>query len=139
MSSHPSLRHLYDFSGWVIQEVQVTPEIAVVKLHRDRRRSIYCPHCIKKAVLNKKVMQMHLICPLAPSVWCRSSTKPCKGIAVAARVILPCIRRELTVMPMQPGGLCTMCADCVGLCRQTRSLFFCPSPQAQPGDGINGY
>ena len=43
MSSHPSLRHLYDFAGWVIQEVQVTQKIAAVKLHRERRRNFYCP------------------------------------------------------------------------------------------------
>lgn len=66
MSSHPSLRHLYDFSGWVIQEIQVIPKIAVVKLHRDRRRSIYCPHCIRKAALNKKVTQSAFDLPIGP-------------------------------------------------------------------------
>ena len=53
MSSYPSLRHLYDFAGRVIQKVQVTQEIAVVKLHRDRRRNLYCPHCLGKAALKK--------------------------------------------------------------------------------------
>ena len=36
MSSHPLLRHLYDFPGWVIQEIHLTQEIAVIKLHCDR-------------------------------------------------------------------------------------------------------
>jgi hypothetical protein len=30
MSSHPSLRHLYDFSGWVIQEIQVTQKLPLL-------------------------------------------------------------------------------------------------------------
>ena len=71
MSSHPSLRHLYDFSGWVIQEIQVTPKIDVVKFHRDRRHSIYCPHCIRKAALNKKVMQSAFDLPIEFSVYSR--------------------------------------------------------------------
>jgi len=66
MSSHPSLRSLYDFPGWVIQQIQVTPLIAVVKLHRDKRRSVHCPHCIRKAALNKKTMQSAYDLPLGP-------------------------------------------------------------------------
>lgn len=66
MSSHPSLRHLYDFSGWVIKEIQMTQELAVVKLHRDKRLNIYCPHCIRKAGLNRKVTQTAYDLPLGP-------------------------------------------------------------------------
>lgn len=66
MSSHPSLRNLYDFSGWVVQQIQVTPTIAVVKLHRDKRLNIYCPHCIRKASVNKKVMQSAYDLPIGP-------------------------------------------------------------------------
>lgn len=66
MSSHPSLRTLFDFSGWVIQQIQVTPAIAVVKLHRDKRRSVYCPHCIRKVVVNKKTMQSAYDLPIGP-------------------------------------------------------------------------
>lgn len=66
MSSYPSLGHLYDFSGWVIQEIQVTREIAVVKLHRDKRLNIYCPHCIRKAGLNRQVTQAAYDLPLGP-------------------------------------------------------------------------
>lgn len=66
MSSYPSLRHLYDFSGWVIQQIQVTPVIAVVKLYRDRRRTVYCPHCIRKAAVNKKTMQSAYDLPIGP-------------------------------------------------------------------------
>ena len=66
MSSHPSLRHLYDFSGWVIQDIQVTQVVAVVKLHRDKRLAIYCPHCIRKAGLNRQVSQTAYDLPLGP-------------------------------------------------------------------------
>ena len=66
MSSHPSLRNLYNFPGWVIQGIQVIPQIAVVKLHRDKRYSLYCPQCIRKATLNKKVMQSAYDLPLGP-------------------------------------------------------------------------
>ena len=57
MSSHPSLDKLYDFSGWVIQEIQVAQEVAVITLHRDKRLNLYCPHCIEKEDLNREVMQ----------------------------------------------------------------------------------
>ena len=66
MSSQPPLRHLYDFSGWVIQGIQVTRKIAVVKLHRDRRGNLYCPHCLSRAALNKKIMQSAYDLPLGP-------------------------------------------------------------------------
>ena len=66
MSSHPSLRHLYDFSGWVIREIQVTQLLAVVKLHCDKRLTIYCPHCIRKAGLNRQVIQTAYDLPLGP-------------------------------------------------------------------------
>ncbi len=66
MSSHPSLRHLYDFSGWVIRKIQVTQLLAVVKLHRDKRLTIYCPHCIRKAGLNRQVAQTAYDLPLGP-------------------------------------------------------------------------
>lgn len=66
MSSHPSFRHLYDFSGWVIQEIQVTQILAVVKLQRDKRLTIYCPHCIRKAGLNRQVTQTAYDLPLGP-------------------------------------------------------------------------
>lgn len=66
MSNHPSLRCLYDFPGWVIQEMKVLPEVAVIKLHRDKRLTIYCPHCIRKAGLNRKVSQTAYDLPIGP-------------------------------------------------------------------------
>lgn len=66
MSSHPSFRNLFDFPGWVIQEVQVTSNLAVIQLCRDKRLAIYCPHCIRKAGLNRKVPQAAHDLPLGP-------------------------------------------------------------------------
>jgi transposase len=67
MSSHPSLRHLYNFSGWVIHEMQVAQDLVVIKLYRDKRHRIYCPHCIRKAGLNRKVMQTAYDLPVGPA------------------------------------------------------------------------
>ena len=58
MSNHPSLRHLYDFSGWVIQEIQVTQKIAVIKLHHGRRqaprRFVWIWYILTKSIRNDK-------------------------------------------------------------------------------------
>jgi transposase len=66
MSGHPSLRSLYDCSGWVIKEIQVTQVLAVIKLYRDKRLTIYCPHGIRKAGLNRPVTQTADDLPLGP-------------------------------------------------------------------------
>jgi len=55
MSSHPSFGHLDDFAGWVIQEIKIIPQMAVIKLRRDQRHRIYCPHCTEKAGENRRV------------------------------------------------------------------------------------
>ena len=139
MSSHPSLRSLYDFSGWVVQQIQVTPTIAVVKLHRDKRLNVYCPHCIRKASVNKKVMQSAYDLPIGPVNLVQVLYEALQGIAVVAKVILPCTHRGLTVTPMQPNASCTMCADYVVICQSAKFQFFYPSQPVLPGDGINEY
>jgi transposase len=64
MTRYPSLRLLYDFPGWVIQQVKVGPEIAMVRLRRNRSHKIKCPHCGKRAGKNRIVWQSAKDLPL---------------------------------------------------------------------------
>lgn len=66
MSIHSLLRPLYDFAGWVIKESQITSELVIIKLHRDKRRNIFCPHCLEKAGLNRQIAQTAYDLPLGP-------------------------------------------------------------------------
>jgi transposase len=57
MTRYPSLRLLYDFPGWVIQQVKVGPEIAMVRIRLNRSHRINCPICGKRAGKNRTVWQ----------------------------------------------------------------------------------
>jgi transposase len=57
MTRYPSLRLLYDFPGWVIQQVKVGSEIAMIRIRRNRSHKINCPHCGKRAGRNRTVWQ----------------------------------------------------------------------------------
>jgi transposase len=57
MSSSPSLRPLYTFPGWIIQEVKLSSEIVMVRLRRHRKHKITCPDCGKQARENRVVHQ----------------------------------------------------------------------------------
>jgi transposase len=57
MTRYPSLRLLYDFPGWVIQQVKVGPEIAMVRIRLNRSHRINCPICGKRAGKNRAVWQ----------------------------------------------------------------------------------
>jgi len=64
MSSSPSLRPLYDFPGWIIQEIKISADIVMVKLRRHIQRNIYCPKCIRHVGENRRVIQVALDLPL---------------------------------------------------------------------------
>ena len=53
MSSHPLFRHFYDLAGWVISEIKIIPEMAVIKLRRDKSHRVYCPHYTRKDSENR--------------------------------------------------------------------------------------
>lgn len=57
MTCTPSLRLLYDFPGWVIEEIKVGTEIAMVRLRRNRSHVINCPICGKRAGTNRVTRQ----------------------------------------------------------------------------------
>ena len=57
MSSSPSLRPLYTFPGWIIQEIKLNSEIVMVRLRRHRKHKITCPDCGKRARENRVVHQ----------------------------------------------------------------------------------
>ncbi len=57
MTRHPSLRLLYDFPGWVIQQIKMCPEVAMVRIRRNRSHKINCPICCKRVGKNRTVWQ----------------------------------------------------------------------------------
>jgi len=57
MSSNPSLRPLYTFFGWVIKEVKLNSELAIVRLRRNKKYKINCPFCSKQARENRRIWQ----------------------------------------------------------------------------------
>ena len=67
MSSSPSLRPLYSFPGWVIQEIKLNPELVMVKIRRNHQLTIYCPHCLRKAGESRRVIQTAKDLPLGPA------------------------------------------------------------------------
>ena len=64
MSSTPSLRPLYNFPGWVIQEIKLNSEIVMVKLRRHKQKNIHCPICNKKTGENRRIWQSAKDLPL---------------------------------------------------------------------------
>jgi transposase len=58
MLSTPSLRPLYTFSGWVIKEMKLNSDIAMVRLRKNRRYGLQCPVCSRKNPKeNKRIWQ----------------------------------------------------------------------------------
>jgi len=66
MSRTPSLRPLYNYPGWVIQEIKLNAEVVMVRLRRDLRLKICCPHCLRVAGENRLVVQSAKDLPLGP-------------------------------------------------------------------------
>jgi len=64
MSSSPSLRPLYTFVGWVIQEIKLNSEIAMVRLRRHRQHKLLCPICGNPARQNRVIWQSAKDLPL---------------------------------------------------------------------------
>lgn len=57
MSSNPSLRPIYTFLGWVIKEIKLNSEIAMVRIRRHKNHKVFCPVCSKKARENRTIWQ----------------------------------------------------------------------------------
>ena len=57
MSSSPSLRPIYTFFGWVIKEIKLNSELAMVRLRRHKQHKINCPLCNKRTRENRRVWQ----------------------------------------------------------------------------------
>lgn len=64
MSRTPSLRPLYNFPGWVIQEIKFNTELVMVRLRRDHRLKICCPHCLREVGENRRIIQTAKDLPL---------------------------------------------------------------------------
>lgn len=64
MSSSPSLRPLYTFPGWIIQEIKLNSEIVIVRLRRHRKYKLTCPICNQRARENRVVRQAAKDLPL---------------------------------------------------------------------------
>lgn len=48
MSSSPSLRPLYNFTGWVIKNIKLSSDVTVIKIRYDKRHLHKCPFCGQK-------------------------------------------------------------------------------------------
>ncbi len=57
MSSNTSLRPLYTFFGWVIKEIKLNSELAMVRLRRHKNHKIVCPNCSRRAKENRTTWQ----------------------------------------------------------------------------------
>lgn len=57
MSSSPSLRPLYNFKGWIIQEIKLNSEIVMVRLRLHKRKKILCPNCMNQVGENRRIWQ----------------------------------------------------------------------------------
>ena len=69
MNSTSLLRPLYTFPGWVIKDINLNSEIAVVKIRKDNRYSLKCPVCSqRKPRENRRVWQSVRDLPLGPAM-----------------------------------------------------------------------
>ena len=69
MNSTSLLRPLYTFPGWVIKDINLNSEIAVIKIRKDNRHSLKCPVCSKgKPRENRRVWQTVRDLPLGPAM-----------------------------------------------------------------------
>lgn len=57
MSCKSSLRQLFDFPGWVVQEIKMNEEIAMVRIRRNQSHRINCPNCRNRAGKNRSTWQ----------------------------------------------------------------------------------
>ena len=64
MSSAPSLRPPYTFTGWIIQEINLNSEIAMIRLRRHKQKQILCPNCNCRAGENRRIWQSAKDLPL---------------------------------------------------------------------------
>lgn len=64
MSSHPSMRPLYTFPGWVIHNIDISSEAVSIYLRRDLRYRLECPNCHQKTGENRRKEQTVLDIPL---------------------------------------------------------------------------
>ena len=64
MSSTPSLRPLYTFPDWIIQEIKLNSEIVMVRLRRHLQKPTVCPNCHNRAAENRRVWQSAKDLPL---------------------------------------------------------------------------
>ena len=92
MSVHPSWSPLFDFSGWVIKEIKTRPKIAMIRLRRDKRLSIRCPYCYKRAGTNRKVWQSVSDLPLGIASIVKIHYEAIQGFCA-------CCERYFTIVP----------------------------------------
>lgn len=64
MSAYPSQRPLFNFKGWVIQEIKLNSESVTVKLRIDERYVHSCPVCNNRMAENRRLWQSVLDLPM---------------------------------------------------------------------------
>lgn len=57
MSAYPSLRPIYLFPGWVIENIKIDRDIGIVNLRVDERYNHNCPACGKRMSENRRIWQ----------------------------------------------------------------------------------
>jgi len=68
MNSTSSLRPLYTFPGWVVKDINLNSEIAVVKIRKNNKYNLKCPACSKgKPKENRRIWQTVRDLPLGPA------------------------------------------------------------------------
>ena len=65
MTAYVSLRPFYHFPGWVIEDINLSSEVAVVRLRPDERYNHLCPKCGTAMGENRRVWQSALDLPLS--------------------------------------------------------------------------
>ena len=136
MNSTSLLRPLYTFPGWVIKDINLNSEIAVVKIRKDNRYSLKCPVCSKrKPRENRRVWQSVRDLPLGPAMTVMISKF---GASIAAQ-FQSFFSVKLTEMPKQPTDLCTTYQRCAAICRLIRYQSSSQYPKAPQDVGIKEY
>ena len=64
MSSSPSLQPLYSFDGWVIKNIKLSSDVAMIKIRHDKRHLPQCPLCGQKMGENRRLWQVAKDLPL---------------------------------------------------------------------------
>ncbi len=113
MSSHPSLRPLYTFPGWVIHNINISSEVVSIYLRRDLRYRLECPNCHQKSGENRRKEQTVLDIPLGIAKMTFINYEAIQGYCASCKssftVLPPGIERNAQATRRLMHHVCRLC------------------------------